>query len=53
MSTTPNQYDYRGTRTSWRHWKRALKRQTARLARRQGKRLMEDCHKRHTGGWCR
>lgn len=52
-ASNPAQYDWRGTRTSWRHWKRALKRRTARLARRQGKRLLEDCPKRHVGGWAR
>lgn len=52
-ASKPNEYDWRGTRTSWRQWKRALKRQTARLARRRGKTLGEDCPKRHTVGWVR
>jgi len=39
-----------GTRSSWRHWRRWLKRQTSRLARRLGKHLREDAPPRRTGG---
>lgn len=51
MGSQADQYDYRGTRTSWRRWKRFLKRQTARLRRRLGKRLLDDAPVRVTKGW--
>lgn len=53
MSARREQYDWRGTRTSWRHWKSALKRSTAKWMRRQGKRLMDDVPTRSTAGWAR
>ena len=40
-----------GTPSKGRKWKKSLKVQTSRKARRTGKRLMEDTPKRHTGGW--
>ena len=40
MGSRPEQYDIRGTKSSWRRWKRYLKRWTARLRRRLGKRLL-------------
>lgn len=45
------QYDYSGSKSSWRRWKRFLKRQTRRAARRAGKILLEDTPKRVTRGW--
>lgn len=48
MSLDTQQYDYRGTRSSWRHWKRLLKRMTARKRRRLS---FEDDPKRVTAGW--
>lgn len=53
MSARREQYDWRGTRTAWRKWKAALKRSTAKWARRMGKRLLEDAPKRATTGWVR
>lgn len=52
-SSGPCQYDWRGTKPSWRKWKRALKRQTARVARRVGKAKGEDAPPRVTAGWSR
>lgn len=40
----------RGAKPSWRHWKRWLKRQTARTQRREGKRL-DEAARRVTKGW--
>lgn len=51
MGADNRQYDARGTKSSWRHWKRKLKVSVARLRRRLGKRLLEDAPKRVTGGW--
>jgi hypothetical protein len=52
MGTDHSQLDYRGgTRSSWRKWKRWLKKQTARLARRLGRRQLDDTPPRRTRGW--
>jgi hypothetical protein len=41
-----------GTKSSWRNWKRNLKRSVNRLWRREGKKHLEDASKRRpTGGW--
>ena len=50
-SSHPNQYSCSGTKPSWRHWKRKLKRLTAKTRRRLGKRMMEDAPPRATMGW--
>jgi hypothetical protein len=50
MGADTRQYDARGTKSSWRHWKRALKRSVARLSRRLGKRLGADAPARVTSG---
>lgn len=51
MGSAPEQYDYHGTKPSWRKWKKRLKRLASRLARRQGKKLQEDAPPRSTKGW--
>jgi hypothetical protein len=51
MALKNEQYSVRGTKSSWRHWKRRLKRFTARLRRRLNKMLGEDAPPRVTGGW--
>jgi len=53
MAADTRQYDWRGTRTSWRHWKRRLKKSTGRMRRRQEKVCGEDTPRRQTGGWVR
>jgi hypothetical protein len=51
MSADRRQYDISGTKTSWRKWKRDLKKSTSRLLRRKSKCLLEDTPKKVTGGW--
>ncbi len=51
MSSNNDQYDISGTKPSWRHWKRALKRSTARLFRRASKRIERELPARATAGW--
>ena len=51
MALKNEQYTVRGTKSSWRNWKRRLKQFTTRLARRLGKKLMEDAPPRATGGY--
>lgn len=51
MSAKREEYSVRGTKSSWRHWKARLKRSVARLARRLGKKLLEDAPKKVTRGW--
>jgi hypothetical protein len=48
MALSPEQYDIRGTKSSWRHWKRRLKRDTARKRR---KVPLDEDPKRVTRGW--
>jgi hypothetical protein len=51
MSLRDDQYDYRGTRTSWRKWKRHLKAWTSRKFRRASKDVDSDVPARRTRGW--
>lgn len=57
MSLDNEQYTPRGTKPSWRKWKRRLKRQTARKARQGDKRaetegeVREEPPPRRTRGW--
>jgi hypothetical protein len=52
MSTKTSQLNYHGgTPSSWRRWKKKLKEETARKARRQGKKLKEDAPPKRTSGW--
>lgn len=51
MGCRNEQYDYNGGRSSWRRWRAFLKKSTARLARRLGRRFLEDAPPRRVGGW--
>lgn len=51
MALNKSQYDIRGTKSSWRNWKRRLKRFTARWARRDSKKNLEDALPHRTAGW--
>ena len=51
MSKWNEQYDILGTKSSWRKWKRYLKRMTSRYRRRDGKKNLEDALPRATAGW--
>ncbi len=51
MGADKRQYDYRGTKSSWRQWKRELKRSLVRAKRRESKILLDDTPKRITMGW--
>lgn len=53
MGRDVRQYDWYHTRSSWRKWKRALKKSTSRARRRDEQRLGEDAPPRATRGWVR
>jgi hypothetical protein len=46
----PNEYNIHGTKSSWRNWKRALKRFTNKARRKDGKKHLEDASPRITQG---
>jgi len=53
MGVDTRQYVEKGTKSSWRFWKRALKKSVAKLARRLGKKHLEDAPPRATVGTTR